>query len=230
MELTEKRISHILWVDGMKGLCAIIVVTHHLFIMGHGEPYYKGNFLLFTPFLRDFINGPLAVSIFIFLSALLTCHGLKRKEENRLRAYTAILSKRYFRLLFPVGLIVLLMKVSNELGWSYAEQYGRLTQNEWLQGQNTTWIHLPHSIFLAPLGGCGAILNVAWMLGYVFFGTILVIAIDIIMQEKSRRAQIFLYVLMLVIAYRYDPYYMNVVVAYALYHLKPIGGVKQLRH
>lgn len=160
-------------------------MMYHIFLALNGQKHYSENFLNYNPVLRNFINGQMAVSVFIILSAYLTCHGLERRHENPLTAYTDILSKRYFRLLFPVGLIILLMKISNETGLSYADEYGLLTCNDWLQGQDCTWLTLPGRILLSPFGYVGPILNVAWMLGYVFVGTFLVIAVDIPQQTHQ---------------------------------------------
>lgn len=214
--------QHIQWIDGLKGLCILIVVLHHIVLAVSGLE----GFSAFPPFARLFFNGNFAVNIFIILSAMLTCYGLERRRGDRLGAYTAILSKRYFRLFYPVALIMLVMKLSNVTGLSYANAYGTLTHNGWLlNASDDSWKNVLVGMLISPLGLGGPILNVSWMLGYVFFGTLLIVAIDIIMCEKSRTGKALIYGLLLLLCYRYDPYYVNVVAAHIFWRFRHIGGV-----
>lgn len=208
----------------MKGICAIIVLVSHIFVALSTYDVYDGAR---APILHNLWDGNFAVHIFILLSALLTCYGIDRHRECPVAYYKQLVLKRYFRLLLPVGLIVLLMFLFQKLGLFYAEEYGQKTNNGWLIGQYISLKELPGCIFAAPLGKCYKVLNVGWMLGYVFFATFWVIILDLLCYGRSVKSRMMLLVLCGFVCLRTDFYYMNVVVAYALYSFRNLN--KQLR-
>lgn len=216
--------SRLLWVDSMKGICAIVVLVSHIFVALSTYDVYD---VARTPILHNLWDGNFAVHTFILLSALLACYGIDRHRDGVVAYYKQLVLKRYFRLLLPVGVIVLLMFLFQKLGLFYAEEYGRKTNNGWLIGQYVSWKELPGCIFAAPLGKCYKVLNVGWMLGYVFFSTFWVIILDLLCYGRSGRSRIVLLVLCGFICLRTDFYYLNVVVAYALYSFKNLN--RQLR-
>lgn len=216
--------SRLLWVDSMKGICAIIVLCSHIFVTLSTYDVYDGAR---TPILHNIWDGNFAVHIFILLSALLTCYGIDRHRENVVAYYKQIVLKRYFRLLLPVGVIVLLMFLFQKFGLFYAEEYGQKTNNGWLIGQYISFKELPGSIFAAPLGKCYKVLNVGWMLGYVFFSTFWVIILDLLCVGRSAKSRIVLLVICGFICLRTDFYYFNVVVAYTLYSFRDMGKISR---
>ena len=143
--------NRLLWVDSMKGICAIIVLVSHIFVALSTYDVYDGAR---TPILHNLWDGNFAVHIFILLSALLTCYGIDRHREKVVVYYKQIVLKRYFRLLLPVGVIVLLMFLFQRIGLFYAEEYGQNTNNGWLIGQYITLKELPGSIFRLDVRLC----------------------------------------------------------------------------
>lgn len=227
--MQKQRGEPIKWIDGLKGVCAIIVVVHHIFLTFNNVEYYTDNYDTFMPVVRNFINGNFAVSIFIILSSVLTCHTIDKYKGNCIEGYTAILTKRYFRIAIPVGIVIILMKMINACGLSYADAFGQSIHNSWLQGRDTALNQLAYSILLSPFGRCGEILNVGWMLGYVFVGTFLIVIIDILMQRKNIMGKVSIYTLLFVSFWKIDFYYINVIFAYILYNtsLNSGGGRKK---
>jgi len=206
------------WVDALKGGSAIIVVLNHIMCTLDGADYYE-NYK--PPIIHNLFDGNFAVHTFIILSTVLICHGLELHRDNILQRYHYLVAKRYFRILIPVGTVILIMYISNLLGLFYAEEYGLKTNNGWLLGQYVEFKDLFGAVFGAPLGKCYRILNVGWMLGYIFFATFWVILLDILTMNKRPVKKLVLLSFCLYIALRIDFYYINVVVGYILYMIFP---------
>ena len=206
------------WVDGLKGFSAIVVVINHIIctLSGPSMLYQESQ----PPIIHDFYDGNFAVHIFIILSSILVCHGLEKHRENILRRYHYLVLKRYFRILIPVGFIIIIMYLSNLSGLFYAEEYGAKTGNDWLMGQYIELKDLFGCVFAAPLGKCYKVLNVGWMLGYIFFATFWVILMDILTYGKGVKVKLILLVICYYIALRTDFYYINVVAGFALYSFR----------
>ena len=228
--MTEQRIhtqSRLDWVDGLKGISAIIVVLQHTFVTIFGLSVSTD---LRLPIVHNLWDGNFAVSVFIILSTILTCHGIEKHRTHLVERYKYIVLKRYFRLVVPVGVIIIAMYLLNLAGLFYAEEFGAKTNNEWLMHSTETLIHVPGNILCAPLGGCYTILRVGWMLKYVFLGTMWVIILDLLLAGKKNSSKLFLIAICTYIAFKCDFYYVNVVVGYALYSFRcelQIGGGKR---
>lgn len=139
------------WVDGLKGISAIIVVLQHTLVTIFSVSASE-NFRI--PVLHHLWDGNFAVSVFIILSTMLTCHGIERHRDKLLERYRYIVLKRYFRLVIPVGVIIVAMYLLNLLGLFYAEEYGAKTNNEWLMHSTETLVHLPGNILCAEKLAC----------------------------------------------------------------------------
>ena len=218
MNTIIKEKKHLNWVDGLKGLSAVIVVINHIICT------LSGPSLLYEvsqpPLVHNLYDGNFAVSIFIILSSVLLCHGLEHSRDNILKRYHYLVLKRFFRILVPVGFIIVIMFLSNLCGLFYAEEYGAKTGNGWLMGQYVEPKDLFGCVFAAPLGRCYKVLNVGWMLGYVFFATFWVIAMDILTYRKNEKTKLILLFCCYYIALRIDFYYINVVAGFALYNFR----------
>lgn len=213
---------HLDWVDGLKGISAIIVVINHTIctLVGAAMLYQPDQ----PPIIHNLYDGNFAVSIFIILSSILICHGLEKHRDNILKRYHYLVLKRYFRILIPVGFIVIVMYLSNILGLFYAEEYGTKTGNDWLMGQYIELKDLFGCVFAAPLGKCYKVLNVGWMLGYIFIATFWVILMDILTYGKSEKVKLILLLICYYVALRIDFYYINVVAGFGLYSFRNYIG------
>lgn len=225
--MLQKQKHRLDWVDGLKGISALIVVLQHTLVTIFGLSVSNGFRI---PILHNLWDGNFAVSIFIILSTILTCHGIEKHRNELLTRYRYIVLKRYFRLVVPVGVIIIAMFLLNLAGLFYAEEFGAKTNNNWLMHSTETLIHLPGNILCAPLGGCYTILRVGWMLKYVFLGTMWVVILDLLLAERKNISKLFLLVICTYIAWKCDFYYINVVSGYALYTFRNellYGGAKK---
>lgn len=226
--MMEKKVcNRLYWVDGLKGICAVIVVLQHTLVTIFGLSVSE-NFRI--PIIHNLWDGNFAVSAFIILSTILTCYGIEKHRNELLKRYRYIVLKRYFRLVVPVGVIIVMMYLLNLAGLFYAEEFGAKTNNSWLMNSTETLIHLPGNILCAPLGGCYTILRVGWMLKYVFLGTMWVIILDLLLAGRKNSSKLFLLAICTYIAWKCDFYYINVVFGYAIYTFRDelrYGGAKK---
>lgn len=214
------------WVDGLKGICCLIVVICHTFVTVSGLPNHANANI---PIIHNLYDGNFAVSAFIILSTVLTCHGIEQHKDNLLHRYRYIVAKRYFRLAVPVGVVILIMYFANLGGGFYAEEYGAKTGNTWLMHITESWIHLPGCILGAPIQGAYGILRVSWMLPYVFWGTMWVIILDILLRGRGGTVKTVLLIICGYIAWKCDFYYLNVVVGYSFYQMLIGASSRRLR-
>ena len=226
--MMEKKVcNRLYWVDGLKGICAVIVVLQHTLVTIFGLSVSE-NFRI--PIIHNLWDGNFAVSAFIILSTILTCYGIEKHRNELLKRYRYIVLKRYFRLVVPVGVIIVMMYLLNLAGLFYAEEFGAKTNNSWLMNSTETLIHLPGNILCAPLGGCYTILRVGWMLKYVFLGTMWVIILDLLLAGRKNSSKLFLLAICTYIAWKCDFYYINVVFGYTIYTFRDelrYGGAKK---
>ena len=217
-KMETDKYKRILWVDGLKGICALIVVIDHIFAYVSGVEY---NHSLKTPILHNLWDGNFAVSVFIILSTLLTCYGINGHRKSIVDWYSNVVLKRYFRILIPTGFVMLLMFTANMFGL-YADGIGDPVSL-------ASFIHLPGNVLFAPLGGGFDILFVTWMLKYVFLGTMWTVILDLLLYKRRVVGQLVLLMFCCYFAYKIDFYYVNIIAGYAIYyilvpHLKSVNG------
>ncbi|WP_300357579.1 acyltransferase [Fluviicola sp.] len=138
----ESRQHSLGFLDGVRGVAMIIVVFHHFGLAFFPAINYMnpdqvnlGNggielLIAKTP-LNIFFNGGFAVSIFFVLSGFVLSYKFHRSGNHKLlREYAA---KRYFRLLIPVGVSVILCYILHEAGLFTHKELGDMTKSKnWL--------------------------------------------------------------------------------------------------
>ena len=132
------------YLEGIRGLAAIIVVLHH-YIMAfypamssgdekqiHNETSYFEEVMAQIP-LNILYNGNFAVCIFFILSGYVLSNAYHQSNNYKILIQYTI--KRYFRLLVPVSVSILLAYAFVELGFMNRLYVGEITKSkEWLAG------------------------------------------------------------------------------------------------
>jgi peptidoglycan/LPS O-acetylase OafA/YrhL len=123
------------YLDGLRGLAALIVVFDHLAFMyvpyavnAGGAPHGLGPLLHNTP-LQLLISGDLAVCIFFVLSGIVLSAKFFRTGEASVVMASAV--KRYFRLAIPVLGSVIIAYGLMRLGLLFNHEAGALTSDWW---------------------------------------------------------------------------------------------------
>lgn len=203
----EQRIE---WIDGLKGLSALVVVLHHLYLTF--RPIIPTELLIFRWPLSELSNGGLAVSVFIILSAII----MTIKCQN-INMWSEILTKRYFRLVIPICPIIILYAILWYAGLLYNGQLAEQLNNNWLFSVPPTTIKtLIKSILTSPWGGGNEYISVLWMMKYVFFAPFIVIILHICINDLPKSKQVLILVGCILISYLTDTYWINVFYGYIL--------------
>lgn len=132
------------YLEGMRGLAAIIVVLHHYILAFypamssaneaqiHNETSYFEEVMAQIP-LNIFYNGGFAVCIFFILSGYVLSNNYHQNNNPKILIQYGI--KRYFRLLVPVSVSILVAYAFVHLGFMNRLHLGDITKSkEWLAG------------------------------------------------------------------------------------------------
>ena len=202
--------QRIAYLDGLKGLSAIVVVLSHI-----GCTFSTVSILPFKTFpflpLSDLYNGRMAVAIFVIVSAFIMAQ--KCKDET---LYQTILLKRYFRILIPCIVPILLMVLCFYTPLGYNDELGTQLNNEWLRWwpSNLSFKSLPLSMLGAPMGEAWEWVNVMWMLKYVFLTPFVIVMLEIALKGIRIVAKAFILLLCLAVSYKYDIWFTTIFMGY----------------
>ncbi len=132
------------YLEGIRGLAAIIVVLHHYILAFypamssadetqiHNETSYFEEVMAQIP-LNILYNGGFAVSIFFILSGYVLSNNYHQNNNPKILIQYGI--KRYFRLLVPVSVSIFLAYAVVHLGFMNRLHLGNITKSrDWLAG------------------------------------------------------------------------------------------------
>lgn len=213
--MTKAAVSgnRIQYIDGLKGICAVIVVLHHLFLTFRNvSPYVE--MLDSIPFAHLFFSGNYAVFIFVLVSAVLI--GYRLQNNVSIELCQMMIVKRYFRLMIPITVVLLIMAIMKFLGLFHHMGFAQLTGNLFIGADVMNLVDLPKAILMSPFGRFYGWLNVLWMLNYIFWGTFICIILAIATTNMPRNKQIFFLLAALFVTYIYDTLYASVVLGFIL--------------
>ena len=173
------------------------------------------SFLPFGKFpaslLSDFYNGRMAVAVFVLASAFVM--GQLCKDGTR---YQSILLKRYFRLMIPCVVPIMLMALCFYTSLGYNDELGEILNNGWLiwWPAGLSWKKLPLAILGSPVGEAWEWVNVMWMLKYVFLTPFVVVILGIALRGIRPVAKVVLLLLCLLVSYKHDIWLTTIFMGY----------------
>jgi peptidoglycan/LPS O-acetylase OafA/YrhL len=116
-------------LEGMRGIAAFLVYTHHFFLIFYPAFYFGQH-----TWVNHFLNPDLAVSWFFVHSGFVLSYKNRNSSKDILWKNLLDQSlRRYLRLLFPVLLSILLTYFMMSLDLQFNIQYGKLVNSIWLQ-------------------------------------------------------------------------------------------------
>jgi peptidoglycan/LPS O-acetylase OafA/YrhL len=146
--------NRLVYLDGLRGVLALIVFFHHFLYAFYGKIIFGGSYqeflssghfstyklLAFTP-LNVFFNPGAAIHFFFLLSGFVQSHHYFKAPSIKLIQKGFF--KRYFRLAIPTAIITLLVFVFHKLHWINKEEipYNSVTA-DWVKNM------LPDSLSL----------------------------------------------------------------------------------
>ncbi|MBP3504785.1 MAG: acyltransferase family protein [Lachnospiraceae bacterium] len=118
--------NRVLYFDGLKGISALIVFLSH----------FIGTFTCISwiakiPILNIFLDGTMAVHVFIMLSGFGICTSMSQSGDIATTVGRIVL-KRYFRLALPIVIPTIIAYILYEIGAYHNQEVASSTNNQWL--------------------------------------------------------------------------------------------------
>ncbi|ERI07808.1 acyltransferase family protein [Aneurinibacillus aneurinilyticus] len=195
------------YLDGLRGLAALIVVFSH-YVRGFYPGVYENNpkkvhlqpeieyYFSQFPFSM-FYAGNYAVCIFFILSGYVLSYKFF-KYNGEFTLIPAIV-KRYFRLVIPIFFVLIMSYVFVEMEFYFNKEVSDITlSSRWLallwQIEPNFWDVINQTIYGVFIFGKESYNAVLWTLKYEFYGSILVFSILAFLGHSNKR--FFLYLIL----------------------------------
>lgn len=200
--------NRIQWMDGLKGIACILIFVHHFLLVfypaihygGAAVSYLDGYDIAFSQSpLSVVVNGNFMVALFCVISGVvISMQIMGMSDKDKL---AEVVLKRYFRLMFPLFLVGLLVYLFLRLNFFTNIETAALTQSPWasvLYQEPITFVQFLESVFINIwFYGDNTLSTAFWMLSSLFFGTFLSIILSVISWKFKKKAWI-IYVFVLI--------------------------------
>jgi peptidoglycan/LPS O-acetylase OafA/YrhL len=226
----NSEIAHIRYLDGLRGLAALVVVVHHFLIAfypamhtGNGAETHFGihqSHFIEAYFARTPLNvlygGDFAVCIFFVLSGFVLSYKYFHSYNRETVISYAV--KRYMRLFIPVFFSIILVFIMIKLSLFFNVEAAVLTKSYWwlkvLWGIDPTFKEMLHAAFIDVFLFNNNSYNTAlWTMTFELLGSFLVFSFILMISEIRKR-----YIFYLLTFYVFYELHQN-------YYLAFIGGV-----
>lgn len=211
------------YLDGLRGLAALIVVLDH-YAIGffpaavdvNAAAHYAGieHWFQSTP-LHILVGGNFSVCIFFVLSGFVLSAKFFRTRERGVVLASA--AKRYLRLAVPVIASVMLAYLLISLHWFYNTQLAHQTGSLWLlrfwREQPSIWSALYHGSIGVFVGGASDAYNtVLWTMKVELIGSFLVFAVLLSLGKLRYRAVAYVLLCLLLVKTYYPAFILGIAI------------------
>ncbi len=194
---------HIKYIDGLKGLCAILVVFLHYLMgyVGRGfvgwqsgiEDAQKLDYFWANFPLSGVINATFILQIFFTIVAFLPAWHFFNKQDTEWIKRQAII--RYFRFVPYIFVIVILSYIIYLSGGYFNQEVSRLLDIQWtgaLLVGNFSWPDaIEAGLFRAFVYGDGGYVSVLWCMHIIFIGSYIAYACILLFASAKRHMCIY---------------------------------------
>lgn len=172
-KLDINKNSHILWIDGVKGLSCIFIFLHHFFLKVYPASYlgasresklFDIDIFLSQNTLGFFLNGNFFVFLYIFISGYVITHQIIRKNPKDFGLFHF---KRYLKLSFPLAVYSVIFFITYLINKDLL--------SEILQDRKCNlFITIKNALYRIIFYGDTNYGGHFWMMNYIFLGGLLV--------------------------------------------------------
>ena len=210
--------EHIDWIDGLKGVFALVIVMCHLH-MTFASVISDGFWFYRFPF-SELSKGGIGVAVFICLSAIIMT--FKCGDTSK---WQQILYKRYFRLALPLIPVLLLYGVLNVCGLLYQGQLSALISDGSLVPTPIHFKGFIKALLTTPFGGGSEYIGVLWMMGYIFATPFVVVIMNILFVGVPDKFKFIILSFCGLLAFILDPWFSAILAGYGIARYLQIENV-----
>ncbi len=214
------------YLDGLRGIAALIVVFHHLVLLFYPALNYGNginstlNKIAVTP-LNIFYNGDFAVCLFFVLSGYVLSY--KYILTNNAHILAGYAFKRYFRLMPLIASSVLFIFLFSSLRLFHTQQLNeQLHLGDWLtsmfNGDPSIGAVLKNIFYGIFLFGDNSYNPVVWSMGIEFIGSMLLF-VFLLLGHKIKAKWVLFTALLFLALYFKRYYYIAFLFGYGLCYL-----------
>ncbi|MDP1801223.1 MAG: acyltransferase [Bacteroidota bacterium] len=211
------------YLEGLRGIAALIVVFHHLVLLFYPALNYGNSFnttintIAVSP-LNIFYNGDFAVCLFFVLSGYVLSYKYILTNDPHILAGYAI--KRYFRLMPLIAISVIVIFLFNRLNCFHTQKLNDdLHLGDWLttmfNGDPSLVAMLKNIFYGIFLFGDNSYNPVVWSMGIEFIGSMLLFGF-LLFNHKLKPKWILFVIVLLLALYLKRYYYISFLLGYAL--------------
>lgn len=211
------------YLNGLRGLAALVVVIHHfayVFLVyatkGVGQAQFGFEKIIYTSPLQLLVAGNFAVCIFFILSGFVLSYAFFQTGRTGLALAAA--TKRYFRLMPPILVSVLMSYAILTLGFNFNHQAAEISGSPWLANFWPRAVSLGEAVYYGAVGiivgdsSPGLLNNALWTMKVEFLGSMLVFGFLAVFGKLRWRWLIYA----VLVAVSWNSYYLAFVLGMAL--------------
>lgn len=213
------KTDYLAHISGLKGMGALIVFIHHFFYCFY--PLFipagaQSAAIERIPGANLLVNGNFAVCLFLLLSGYLMARNAR--EYGSLDGYGTAIVRRYLRLMIPLAVAATLSYLLCILGAYQIHAVSVALGNELTSNyfNQISFHHLLVSYAWAPFG-YHVLVGPFWMMEYIFLGSLLVMAMTLVIRRQRPVLQLLTVLFGIVIALYLEAYYSCVLAGMLLF-------------
>ncbi len=200
--------GRLLYLDGLRGVLALIVFLHHFLYAFYGDIIFGGNYqeflsgnrfmfdkiFAFTP-LNILFNPGTAIHFFFLLSGYVQSHHYFQKPD--IVAVQKSFFKRYFRLAIPTLVVIILVFVFHQLNWIIRDKFPfNAVTAEWsksIMPDNLSFLKMiTHGLFDCFMGH-SRYYQVLWTMPTELYNSFMVLALLLFTHNVKNKTKFLLF-------------------------------------
>ncbi|MWC30718.1 acyltransferase family protein [Paenibacillus sp. MMS18-CY102] len=220
------NMQKIKYLDGLRGLAALIVVLSHFVVAFYPAMYNGAREQVHTASaielsitkspLNLLYNGNFAVCIFFVLSGFVLSYKFFQTKDNEVLVESAV--KRYFRLMIPVLASIALVVILSKLALFYNNEASVTSFSTWWLGSfwnfDMTLGHVINNAFYGVFFNSNADYNtVLWTMTYEMYGSLLVFGLAAIFGRVKKRYLFYIAAILLLFKTYYVAFVLGMMIS-----------------
>ncbi|MGP8214882.1 MAG: acyltransferase family protein [Bacteroidia bacterium] len=232
--------NKIKYLEGVRGIAALMVAMHHLLLAfypsvyfgGRPESSHLGNLELDywrSPF-SVITNGEFMVSLFFVLSGYVLSRSYIK--NNNIETLVSSSIRRFFRLYIPVAFALILAFIALHYSFGQVRETAVITHSDWLS-DTQPWdksfkTFFGYLSYYTMFKGDSRYVTSTWTMSIELYGSVLVFAL-LSLTHKARSKWVIFLIIGIIAYYLFNVYYIAFIFGISLNYLDKIP-VEKIRY